>query len=186
VDIAALRYKGPLKQEAFLSGVTRMDTIFAPWRNAYIRGEKPDGCVLCRDSLRGEELVVCEGKSVYVMVNRYPYTGGHIMIIPFRHVSRIADLIPAEREELFNFMDISVRVLTEAMKPEGFNIGMNLGKVAGAGIDDHIHIHVIPRWGGDTNFISVIGGVRVIPEDVCGTARELRPYFMKYQREACG
>jgi ATP adenylyltransferase len=163
-----------------------MDTIFAPWRTAYIRGEKPVGCVLCRDSLRGEELVVCEGKNCFIMVNRYPYTGGHLMIVPFRHLSRLSDLFSAEREEFFTFMDLSVRVLAEAMNPEGFNIGMNFGKAAGAGIDDHLHIHVVPRWGGDTNFMSVIGGVRVIPEDVSGTARELRPYFTKFQREVCG
>lgn len=163
-----------------------MDTLFAPWRNAYIRGEKPVGCVLCRDSLRDKDLVVCEGKSVFVMVNRYPYTGGHLMIVPFRHLCRLSDLGPIEREELFALTELSVQVLTEAMKPEGFNIGMNLGKAAGAGIDDHLHIHVIPRWGGDTNFMSVIGEVRVIPEDVCGTARELRPYFKTYQPEACG
>lgn len=163
-----------------------METIFAPWRTAYIRREKPAGCVLCRDSLRGEDLVVCEGKRSYVIVNRYPYTGGHLMIVPFRHLCRLSDLLPEDRGELFAFMDLSVRVLTEAMKPEGFNIGMNLGKAAGAGIDDHLHFHVVPRWGGDTNFVSVIGEVRVIPEDVLGTARELRPYFKKFQREVCG
>jgi ATP adenylyltransferase len=163
-----------------------MDTIFAPWRSAYIRGEKATGCVLCKDAARGDDLVLCEGKSGYIMVNRYPYTGGHLMIVPFRHLSCLADLLPAEREELFAFMDLSVRVLTEAMKPEGFNLGMNLGKAAGAGIDDHLHIHVVPRWGGDTNFMSVIGEVRVIPEDVSGTARELRPFFTKFQQEVCG
>jgi ATP adenylyltransferase len=163
-----------------------MDTIFAPWRTAYIRGEKPAGCVLCRDSMRGEDLVVCEGKNGFIMVNRYPYTSGHLMIVPFRHLSRLNDLFIAERTELFSFMDLSVQVLTEAMKPEGFNIGMNLGKAAGAGIDDHLHIHIVPRWGGDTNFMSVIGGIRVIPEDASGTARELRPFFTKFQREVCG
>jgi ATP adenylyltransferase len=163
-----------------------MDTIFAPWRMAYIRGKKPAGCVLCRDSMRREDLVVCEGKNSFIMVNRYPYTGGHLMIVPLRHLSRLSDLTPEERAELFAFMDLSVQVLAEVMKPEGFNIGMNLGKAAGAGIDDHFHIHVVPRWGGDTNFMSVIGGVRVIPEDTSGTARELRPYFMKFQREVRG
>jgi ATP adenylyltransferase len=163
-----------------------METIFAPWRTAYIRGEKPEGCVLCRDSLRSEELVVREGETVYIMVNRFPYTGGHLMIVPFRHLGCMSDILPEERSELFAFMDLSVRVLTEAMKPEGFNIGMNLGRAAGAGIDDHLHIHVVPRWGGDTNYMSVIGEVRVIPEDVLGTARELRPYFTKYQREVGG
>ncbi|MBU2054807.1 MAG: HIT domain-containing protein [Proteobacteria bacterium] len=163
-----------------------MDAIFAPWRMAYIGGEKPEGCVLCRDSLRSGELVVCEGKSCFIMVNRYPYTGGHLMIVPFRHLNSLAELLPEERQELFAFLDLSVRVLAEAMKPEGFNIGMNLGKAAGAGIDDHLHLHVVPRWGGDTNFMSVIGGVRVIPEDVAGTSERLRPFFEKLQREVCG
>jgi ATP adenylyltransferase len=163
-----------------------MDTIFAPWRMTYIRGEKAAGCVLCRDSLRGAELVVCEGKSGFIMMNRYPYTGGHLMIVPYRHVCRLGDLTPEEQLELFVFQDLSVRVLTEVMNPEGFNIGMNLGKAAGAGIDDHLHIHVVPRWVGDTNFISVIGGVRVIPEDVTGTAGQLRPFFDKLRREVCG
>ncbi len=163
-----------------------MDTIFAPWRAAYIRGEKPVSCVLCRDALREEELVVCEGKSAFIIVNRYPYTGGHLMIVPFRHLNCLSDLLPEERIELFELMDLSIRVLTQVMKPEGFNIGMNLGKAAGAGIEDHLHIHVVPRWGGDTNYMSVIGEVRVIPEDVSGIARELRPYFTKIQREVCG
>jgi ATP adenylyltransferase len=164
-----------------------METIFAPWRMAYIRGDKAAaGCVLCRDSLREEELVVCEGKSGFITMNRYPYTGGHLMIVPYRHLCRLTDLTPEERLELFAFQDLSVRVLNEAMKPEGYNIGMNLGKAAGAGIDDHLHIHVVPRWGGDTNFISVIGEVRVIPEDVVGTAAQLRPFFDKLRREVCG
>lgn len=162
-----------------------METIFAPWRSTYIREEKPVGCVLCKDATREDELVLCEGKRGYVMVNRFPYTGGHLMVVPFRHLNRLADLIAAEREELFSLLDLSVRVLTEAMKPEGFNLGLNLGKAAGAGIDDHLHFHVVPRWGGDTNFMSVIGGVRIIPEDVSGTARELRPFFTKFQREVC-
>jgi ATP adenylyltransferase len=160
-----------------------MERIFAPWRMDYIRGEKPSGCVLCRDSLCSEELVVCEGETCFIMVNRYPYTGGHLMIVPYRHLCRLGDLQDGERLEMATLSDLSVRVLTEAMNPEGFNIGMNLGKAAGAGIDDHLHLHVVPRWGGDTNFMSVIGEVRVIPEDVTGTAEQLRPIFCKLQRE---
>ena len=163
-----------------------METIFAPWRMAYIRGEKAAGCILCRDSCRDEELVVCEGKSAFVMMNRYPYTGGHLMVVPYRHICSLGDLTPEERVELFDFQDLSVRVLTEAMKPEGFNLGTNLGKAAGAGIDDHLHIHVVPRWVGDTNFISVIGEVRVIPEDAAEAAVQLRPFFVRLQREVCG
>lgn len=162
-----------------------MDTIFAPWRKAYMRAEKRDGCVLCRDSLREEELVVHEGKSCFVTVNLYPYTGGHLMIVPYRHLSSLADLADDERLELFALLDLSARVLTEAMNPEGFNIGMNLGKAAGAGIEDHLHLHIVPRWGGDTNFISVIGNVRVIPQDVAETARQLRPFFDKRCKEVC-
>ena len=162
-----------------------MDTLFAPWRIDYIREKKREGCVFCRDSLRGDELVVVEGKNSFVTVNRYPYTGGHVMIVPYRHLCNLNDLLPDERLELFAFLNLSVRVLTEAMKPEGFNIGMNLGKAAGAGIDDHLHIHVVPRWGGDTNFISVIGGVRVIPEDVTETAGQLRPFFETFYKEVC-
>jgi ATP adenylyltransferase len=163
-----------------------MDTIFAPWRMAYIRAGKAEGCVLCRGSLRGDELVVCEGKNAFIMMNRYPYTGGHLMIVPHRHVCRLEDLTADESLELFAFQNLSIRVLKEAMNPEGFNIGMNLGKAAGAGIDDHLHIHVVPRWIGDANFISVIGQVRVIPEEVTGTAGQLRPIFEKYQREVGG
>jgi ATP adenylyltransferase len=163
-----------------------METIFAPWRKAYIRGERPQGCVLCRDSLRTDELIACEGKDAFVMVNRYPYTGGHLMVVTARHLSRIEDILPEERQEIFALVDLSVRVLTEAMQPQGFNIGMNLGKAGGAGIDDHLHIHVVPRWLGDTNFVSVIGGVRVIPEDVNGTCALLKPYFERLKREICG
>jgi ATP adenylyltransferase len=162
-----------------------METLFAPWRMDYIREKKQEGCVLCRDSRRGEELVVVEGKNCFVTVNRYPYTGGHLMVVPYRHLCSLNDLLPEERLELFAMLDLSVRVLAEAMKPEGFNIGMNLGKAAGAGIDDHLHIHCVPRWGGDTNFISVIGGVRVIPEDVNETAGQLRPFFETFYKEVC-
>jgi ATP adenylyltransferase len=105
------------------------------------------------------------------------------MIIPQRHIGKLEDLSQEERKEIFLLMDTSVRVLKEAMNPGGFNIGMNLGKPAGAGIEEHIHVHVIPRWEGDTNFISVIGDVRVIPEDVALTAAKLTPIFKKYHQE---
>jgi ATP adenylyltransferase len=168
------------------AGESKVETIFAPWRMAYIRGAKAEGCILCRDSLREAQLVVCEGAGAFVMMNRYPYTGGHLMIVPYRHVCCLRDLTSAERLELFSLQDLSVRVLAEAMNPAGFNIGMNLGKAAGAGVYDHLHIHVVPRWVGDTNFISVIGEVRVIPEDVAATAAQLRPLFEKHWREVCG
>ena len=114
------------------------------------------------------------------MLNRYPYVNGHLMIIPIRHLGDIAGLTVGEREEIFSLVDISVKVLKEAMNPQGFNIGMNLGKAAGAGIAEHVHVHVIPRWEGDTNFMSVVGNVRVIPQDLATTAATLIPLFEKY------
>lgn len=117
------------------------------------------------------------------MLNRYPYVNGHLMIIPGRHLGRVDELTAEERTEIFNLLDISIKVLTEAMKPNGFNVGMNLGKAAGAGIAEHVHMHIIPRWEGDTNFMSVVGNVRVIPEDLAKTAEKLAPLFKKYGQE---
>ena len=145
--------------------------------------EKPDGCVFCKSSLRCDDYVLFEGKTCFVMLNRYPYVNGHLMIIPVRHLGDIAELTSGERAEIFGLVDVSVKVLKEAMNPQGFNIGMNLGKTAGAGIAEHVHVHVIPRWDGDTNFMSVVGNVRVIPQDLAATAASLIPLFEKYCRE---
>lgn len=160
-----------------------MKKIFAPWRMEYIKGKKPEGCVFCKCSIRCEDYVIHEGKTCFVMMNRYPYISGHLMIIPCRHLSKLEDLTADEKIEIFNLTETCVRVIKEAMHPDGFNIGMNIGKAAGAGIEEHIHVHVIPRWQGDTNFISVIGDVRVIPEDVAATAANLKPLFNKYHQE---
>ena len=160
-----------------------METIFAPWRMEYIKGDKPDGCVFCKCSIRCDDYVIFEGKTCFVMMNKYPYINGHLMIIPQRHIGKIEDLALEERTEIFSLLDTSIRVLKEAMNPGGFNIGINLGKTAGAGIEEHIHVHVIPRWEGDTNFMSVVGEVRVIPEDVAITAAKLIPLFKKNHQE---
>ena len=117
------------------------------------------------------------------MLNRYPYVNGHLMIIPERHVGDISELTREERSEIFALLDASVKVLRDAMNPNGFNVGMNLGKAAGAGIAEHVHVHVIPRWEGDTNFMSVVGQVRVVPEDLATTAAKLAPLFKKYSQE---
>lgn len=161
-----------------------MQCIHAPWRMTYIKGGKPEGCVFCQDSIRGDEFVLYEGKTAFVMMNLYPYISGHLMIIPYRHLSEIEDLQMPEKIEIFDLIDLSVRSLKEAMQPHGFNIGMNIGKAAGAGIDDHLHAHVIPRWSGDTNFMSTVGKIRVIPEDLLITRDHLLPSFQKYKREA--
>jgi ATP adenylyltransferase len=160
-----------------------MEKILAPWRMEYIKGEKPEGCVFCKCSSRCDEYVIYEGKTSFVMMNRYPYVSGHLMIIPIRHISEIEDLSGEEKKEIFALLDTTVKVIKEAMNPGGFNIGMNIGKAAGAGIEEHIHVHVIPRWEGDTNFMSVVNDIRVIPEDVLTTAAKLTPLFKKYYRE---
>lgn len=154
--------------------------MFAPWRMEYLVCEKPAGCVFCKCSVRCDDYIVYSGKTCFVMLNRYPYVGGHLMIIPERHLGDLAELTLEERAEMFHLLDISIKVLKEAMNPNGFNVGMNLGKASGAGIAEHVHMHVIPRWEGDTNFMSVIGNVRVIPEDLSTTAARLVPLFKKY------
>lgn len=160
-----------------------METIFAPWRMAYINGDKTDGCVFCKCSIRCDDYVIFEGETCFVMMNRYPYISGHLMIIPQRHIGKVEDLTLEERKEIFSLLDTAIRALKETMNPGGFNVGMNLGKAAGAGIEEHIHVHVIPRWEGDTNFMSVVGEVRVIPEDVAITAAKLAPLFKKNHQE---
>ena len=149
----------------------------------YIKSEKPDGCVFCKSSIRADEYLIFEGKLSFVMMNRYPYVSGHLMIIPNRHIGTIEDLTQKERIEIFALLDASLKALKAAMNPDGFNIGMNIGKAAGAGIEEHIHVHVIPRWEGDSNFMSAVNNVRVIPEDIRVTAAKLAPIIKKYHQE---
>lgn len=161
-----------------------METIFAPWRMEYIRGEKVNGCVFCKCSVRCDEYILYEGTTAYAMINRFPYVNGHLMIIPQRHVGQIEELTQEEKKEIFDLLNTSVKVLKEAMNPNGFNIGINIGKAAGAGVEEHFHVHVIPRWEGDTNFMSVVTNVRVIPEALEQTVASLTPLFKKYCGEA--
>ncbi len=156
-----------------------MDSIMAPGRMEYITGKKPDGCVFCGGSAREEDLVLYEGKSCYIMMNKYPYTSGHLLVIPFRHICDIEETNAEEKMEMMQLTDMCVRTLKKAFTPEGFNIGLNLGKAAGAGVEDHLHIHVVPRWLGDTNFATVLGEVRVIPEDIIQTRNTLLQYFQR-------
>lgn len=161
-----------------------MEALYAPWRSAYIRGNKAEGCIFCKDSLRKDDLILWEGKTVYVIINRYPYSCGHLMVIPFRHLGQLQDFSHEEKLEIFNMLELSIRVLKEAMTPDGFNVGMNLGKVAGAGVADHLHVHLVPRWNGDTNFMTVTGETRVISEDICQTRNNLLPIFARiFHRE---
>ena len=154
-----------------------MEALYAPWRSSYVRGKKLEGCIFCQGSLRDDQFLLWERKAAYVMMNRYPYSCGHVMVIPFRHVGSFHDLTPGEAGDMFYLIDLSIKVLTETMKPDGFNLGMNLGKVAGAGVDDHLHTHIVPRWNGDTNFMTVSGETRVVSEDIAQTRNNLVPCF---------
>jgi ATP adenylyltransferase len=161
-----------------------MKSIMAPWRMVYIMGKKQEGCVFCQGSIRDECFVLMEGNKAFITMNRYPYTSGHLLIVPYRHVANFEDLEAEEGREIFDLTAVSIKVLKEAMKPEGFNIGVNIGKAGGAGVDDHVHLHVVPRWTGDTNFMTSLADTRVVPEDVIKTCEMLLPYFKKFNREA--
>jgi ATP adenylyltransferase len=134
-----------------------------------------DGCVFCRAPGLGDEqgLVVHRGERVFVLLNRYPYSPGHLMVAPYRHVGALTELDDEEGHEILRLAALSTEVLGEVMGPQGFNLGWNLGRIAGAGIVDHIHEHVVPRWAGDTNFMPVLADVRVMPEALEATRRKL-------------
>jgi ATP adenylyltransferase len=157
-----------------------MKHIWAPWRVAYIRAEKPKNCIFCdkpHEDKDDENRILFRGSFNFVMMNNYPYNPGHLMVIPYRHISTIEDLTDEERLEHARITAQCITILKKIFRPAGFNTGMNLGKVAGAGIEEHIHTHVVPRWQGDTNFMPVIGDVRVIPEAVDDTYRKLKMEF---------
>jgi ATP adenylyltransferase len=136
-------------------------------------------CIFCDALARieTEPLVVFRGQVSFVIVNKFPYNNGHLMVVPGRHVPRLADLSSAELVEFIQVTQLAERVLTEVYNPQGLNLGLNLGKAAGAGVLDHLHMHIVPRWSGDTNFMSVVGETRVLPEELPATAQRLRAAF---------
>jgi ATP adenylyltransferase len=158
-----------------------VDRLWSPWRLAYVTGasgDKASDCVFCDAASRDpDDLVLLRGPSAYVILNLYPYNNGHLMIVPNRHVASLSALTDAEALEMMRLTQDAERALTEAYQPQGINVGVNLGRAAGAGIINHVHVHLVPRWSGDTNFMSVIGEVRVLPEDLGTTAARLRPLF---------
>jgi ATP adenylyltransferase len=144
----------------------------------------PSGCIFCDLVEPGrDELVLVRGRDVYVILNLYPYNNGHLMVVPKRHVATLQATTAEERTELMWFSRLAEMALTEAYAPQGINVGINLGRSAGAGVADHLHIHLVPRWTGDTNFMSVIGETRVLPEDLTGTKKRLQPTFERLARE---
>ncbi|AEH09924.1 HIT family protein [Candidatus Frankia meridionalis] len=165
-----------LEAQAGVGSPDAFRRLYTPHRMAYIKGERPAGqqCPFCEiPSLSDEDgLVVARGETVYAVLNLYPYNSGHLMIVPYRHIPDYAALVDAETIEMALFTQHALRALRRASGAHGFNIGMNLGVVAGAGIAEHVHQHVVPRWGGDTNFMPVVGGTKVLPA-LLGQTREL-------------
>ena len=152
-----------------------MKVIWAPWRIEYITKEKEEGCIFCekpKERKDRENLIVYRGKTGFIIMNRYPYSNGHLMAVPYKHVSELSRLDDEGRLELIKLTEKCVEIL-KVIKPDGFNIGMNLGKIAGAGIEDHLHFHVVPRWAGDTNFMPVIADTKVMPEYIDQTYTKL-------------
>ncbi len=157
-----------------------MKRIWAPWRVEYIRMEKPKGCILCgkpKESNDEANYILYRGKHNYVMLNLYPYNPGHLMVAPYRHLATPEYLTAAERNEHFAIVARSVKVLKSVFKSDGLNIGMNVGKVAGAGIDDHFHTHIVPRWAGDTNFMPILADTKVVSEGLAETYKKLAGKF---------
>ncbi len=155
--------------------------LWAPWRMEFILSEKGDECIFCtkpkeKDHLR-DNLVLGTGQHAYVILNRYPYNNGHLMVIPYRHTVQLSDLSDEEALELHQLISKSVTVLSSQCQPDGFNLGVNLGRAAGAGIDRHLHYHVVPRWTGDTNFMPVLAETNSMPEHLLVTYDRLRPHF---------
>jgi len=158
----------------------QMEILWAPWRMEYILSPKEDSCIFCtplqqRDDRRN--LILHRGKESFIILNRYPYTNGHLMVAPYRHIGLLEELSAEEVKDLMINIQLSIRVLKGAMSPHGFNIGANVGKVAGAGVEGHVHFHIVPRWEGDTNYMPVLASTRVIPEHLQQTYDRLRDFL---------
>jgi ATP adenylyltransferase len=154
-----------------------MKTMWAPWRIEYILGNKEAGCVFCNAAGARSELTLFKGRLAMVVMNKFPYINGHLLVAPLRHVPGLGDLDKAEMGELLATVEQSVSILKNTLKPEGFNVGLNLGKVAGAGVEEHLHFHIVPRWSGDTNALAVFAEIRVIPQHLQETFNLLKPHF---------
>jgi ATP adenylyltransferase len=155
------------------------EQLWAPWRLEYVAAAGGDSteCIFCAKQAAGDDdasLIVHRGGACFVLLNLYPYSNGHLMVAPYRHIARPAELDAAERAELWELMTAGIAALEQSMAPHGFNAGLNLGRVAGAGIEDHLHLHVVPRWNGDTNFMPVLADVKVMPEHLQRTLERVR------------
>lgn len=163
-----------------------MESLWAPWRMQYIKGESPQECIFClRDHPEQdrERMVLHRGEHSFVIINRYPYTNGHLMVAPYRHTVSLGSFSDEELIEIQRLVSLCCDVLRDCVNPDGFNVGLNLGRVAGAGIDTHLHYHIVPRWSGDTNFMPVLADVRVVPQHLEETYEQLRAGFERLKNE---
>lgn len=154
-----------------------MKRLWASWRMKYItKATKETGCIFCNALARSdneENLIVVRGERAFVILNKFPYTSGHLMVAPLAHSPSLEELDPATRAEMMELSTRSMTILRKVYKPQAFNLGANIGEAAGAGVPGHVHMHIVPRWNGDTNFMSAVGGVRVLPEDLVDTYRRV-------------
>jgi ATP adenylyltransferase len=156
------------------------EVLFAPWRYEYLVSDKQDGCIFCEAAASGDDaksLVVHRGKRVFVLLNRYPYTNGHVMVAPLAHEAWLSDSGAETLTELITTVARAQKLIVSAFHTDGLNVGVNFGSAAGAGVPGHYHVHVVPRWAGDTNFMTVAAGVRVVPEDLATTRQRLAALF---------
>lgn len=157
-----------------------MKRLWAPWRIEYILGPKPDECVFCIKDIKGEDekrLILWRGKNCFVIMNKYPYSSGHIMVTPYRHVYSLDELNEEELTEMMLVMSKCVTILKKVFNPHGINVGLNIGEAAGAGIEEHLHFHLVPRWTGDHSFMALFSETMVIPEHLLETYKKLKPFF---------
>ena len=163
-----------------------MKQLWAPWRIEYILSPKPDECVFClpaHSEEDGQRLVLHRGEHAFVMMNKYPYNCGHLMVMPYRHVMDLRDLTEQEAAEIMNLLRQCSIILQERFHCQGQNLGLNIGEAAGAGIREHLHFHIVPRWNGDSSFMAVMDEVRVMPEHMLATYAGLKPHFDALCRE---
>lgn len=160
--------------------------MWAPWRIGYVAGEKPCGCVFCRKIEANDDeahLVLYRGEHCTIVLNTFPYNSGHLMVVPYEHRADLEGLSPEASAELWELTRVAVRALKEALDWQGVNIGMNLGEAAGAGIQDHIHMHIVPRWHGDTNYMTTCAETRVVPQSLEDSYRQLQPVVQRVAQE---
>ena len=156
-----------------------MKTMWAPWRMEYILGDKEEDCIFCKALSDQDDLTLYKGNTTMVVMNKFPYINGHLLVATTRHVSTLHELDQNEMRDLILTVEKSLGILKINIGPDGFNVGLNLGKVAGAGVEEHLHFHIVPRWFGDTNALTVFADVRVIPEHITATYNNLKPHFDK-------